>query len=84
MRYCIFCGVEIPNDAKFCQICGKEQPEDAALSQPAAETANETEDEKQGSNGFLNSPKKMIFACVGIFIALIAVVTMVLIFVLKK
>ncbi|MDR3564125.1 MAG: zinc ribbon domain-containing protein [Negativicutes bacterium] len=30
MRYCIFCGVDIPMDAKFCQICGKEQPELAA------------------------------------------------------
>ncbi|MBU2701412.1 putative membrane protein YvbJ [Sporomusaceae bacterium BoRhaA] len=80
MRYCVFCGVEIPNDAKFCQICGKEQPEDANL----ALSGYESEDKEQGANGFLSSRKKMIFACVGVFMALIAVVTTVIIFVLKR
>jgi uncharacterized membrane protein YvbJ len=80
MRYCVFCGVEIPSDAKFCQICGKEQPEDA----DSVLFGYETEAEEQGADKFLSSPKKMILAGAGIFVVLIVVVTTVIIFMLKK
>ena len=26
MNFCIFCGLEMPKDAKYCQMCGKRQP----------------------------------------------------------
>ena len=25
MKYCIFCGKDLPNDAVFCNSCGKKQ-----------------------------------------------------------
>lgn len=71
MRYCIFCGVKIPADAKFCQDCGKEQPETSGANAPEV-TADETTDP---ATGVLASPKAKIMVGVGVFVVMIAVFT---------
>lgn len=71
MRYCIFCGVKIPGDAKFCQECGKEQPE--AARSTVADVSDEGIAESAG--GLFASPKAKIIAGVGAFVVLIAVFT---------
>lgn len=71
MRYCIFCGVKIPSDAKFCQGCGKEQPESSGANSPEA-TADETPDPV---TGLLASPKAKLIVGVGVFVVMIAVFT---------
>jgi uncharacterized membrane protein YvbJ len=71
MRYCIFCGVKIPGDAKFCQDCGKGQPETAGSNAPEA-TAEEIPDPAQG---VLASPQGKIILGVGVFVVMIALFT---------
>lgn len=77
MRYCIFCGVEIPGDAKYCQICGKAQPENTAA--PTEELREET-----GFAKILSSPKKMILAATGLFLAVLVVATGIMLLLLKN
>lgn len=71
MRYCIFCGVKIPADAKFCQDCGKEQPETSGANVPEAAADGIPE----SAGGLFASPKAKIIASVGAFVVLIAVFT---------
>lgn len=79
MRYCIFCGVNIPPDAKFCQICGKKQPEDAK----AVNNESLEEEKKEGLAAFLDSPKKMIIAGIGAFIVIFIITTAIMFAVLS-
>jgi uncharacterized membrane protein YvbJ len=71
MRYCIFCGVKIPGDAKFCQDCGKEQPEPSGSNAPKAAT----EGIPDPAQGVLASPKGKIILGVGVFVVMIALFT---------
>lgn len=78
MRYCIFCGVNIPLDAKYCQICGKKLPDDTKAAN------NESlEEKKEGLAAFLDSPKKMIIAGVGAFIIILMIITAIMVAVLN-
>lgn len=77
MRYCIFCGVEIPGDAKYCQICGKIQPENTV-------TAIEESQEEAGFAKILNSPPKMILAGAGLFLAVLVIATGIMVLLLKN
>ncbi|MBP2643019.1 MAG: hypothetical protein H6Q67_906 [Firmicutes bacterium] len=80
MRYCVFCGVDIPLDANYCQICGKKQPECETVSgdeeNPSAENEQETKQEKAISN-------KVIIAAVIVLPLLVAVVTVAIVLLLK-
>ncbi|MDU2064100.1 MAG: hypothetical protein E6713_04590 [Sporomusaceae bacterium] len=88
MRYCIFCGVEIPKSALFCQICGKRQPDQTEEMAEAEAEAVETEladpAPPTGLAAFLASPKKLVIAGVGAFVGLIIIVTFVIVVVTKK
>lgn len=77
MRYCIFCGVRIPTDAKFCQICGKKQPQSAQVSEEISE------EKTDGLAAFFNSPQKIILTGIGGFILFIALATMIMFALLK-
>lgn len=75
MRYCIFCGVEIPEDAMYCQICGKQQPEDTVSVPEETET-------KTGVAAWLSSPRNMVIAGVGGFVLVLLIATAVMVVVL--
>lgn len=77
MRYCIFCGVEIPGDAKYCQICGKAQPENTVTNVVVPQ-------EETGFSQILNSPKKMILVGTGLFLAVLVIATGVMVLLLKN
>lgn len=83
MRFCIFCGVEIPKDAKYCQMCGKVQPEETTAAEPEG-GAEEGVKPPAGLQGFLDSPKKMILAGTGAFLIVLALATGVMILILKN
>ena len=91
MRYCVFCGVEIPLDAKYCQICGKRQPESdkQAVTAPEEQAAEaegslaETEPEQENEQGFFASPRNLMIAGGSAFVVLIGLVTFVIVL-LKK
>ena len=87
MRFCIFCGVSIPQDAKYCQICSKEQPAvEAVLGTP--QTTSEGEEPEEPASGIAKllpkSPVVRIAIGVGIFLVLIALLSGVLIMTMKK
>lgn len=76
MRYCIFCGVEIPTDAKYCQICGKEQPENTVIATDVkVDEAGEENADETGLANILNSPQKMIAAGFGAFFIVMILTT---------
>lgn len=87
MRYCVFCGVEIPDDAKFCQICGKKQPQSQTAEETKATEVSGEEDsesvEEAPQGGLLGSAKKMILVGVVSFAVMIGLITVVIIFVMK-
>ena len=60
MNFCIFCGLEMPKDAKYCQMCGKRQPKNNNDQQEV----QESEDKKS----LLESPQKLIVIGIGAFI----------------
>lgn len=83
MRYCIFCGAEIPPSAAYCQICGKPQP-DGTIAE-TAETAEpeETADKpKKILEKITASPKNIIIAGGCVFVALLLIFTIILMLVL--
>lgn len=84
MRYCIFCGIEIPGDARYCQVCGKEQPKDTQVEADAAQ--EEAAAEAQQATGFaalLQSPRKLILAGVGAFLVALLLCTLLMLLLLK-
>lgn len=84
MRYCIFCGVEIPGDARYCQVCGKEQPKDTQVEADPAQEREETEAEKPtGLVALLDSPQKMIAAGAGAFLVALLLCTLLMVLLLK-
>ena len=85
MRYCIFCGVEIPGDARYCQVCGKEQPKDTQVEVDAAqeEAAAEAKEQPTGLAALLQSPQKMILAGAGAFLAALLLCTLLMLLFLK-
>lgn len=86
MRFCIFCGVEIPRDAKYCQICGKEQPlPDAASDIASSVEQEEVAEPPTGIAKFLpQSPMAKIALVAGVFFALIGILTAIIILAVKK
>ena len=76
MNFCIFCGLEMPKDAKYCQMCGKRQPKNNNDQQEV----QESEDNKS----LLESPQKLIVIGIGAFIVLIAIITGIMMLLLKK
>lgn len=52
MKYCQYCGTELPDDTKFCPSCGKETSNNEQKSQ-AADYQKKVEDAVQG---FMNTP----------------------------
>ena len=76
MNFCIFCGLEMPKDAKYCQMCGKRQPKNNNDQQEV----QESEDKKS----LLESPQKLIVIGIGAFIVLIAIITGIMMLLLKK
>lgn len=87
MRFCIFCGVEIPREAKYCQTCGKEQPSLETGLDTAASAAEkeETAEPPTGLAKFLpQSPVAKIALGAGLFFALISIFTAIIILAVKK
>ena len=86
MRFCIFCGITIPKDAKYCQICSKEQPTAEEVPAPSPDTA-ESEEPIESATGIAKllpqSPVVRIAIGVGIFLVLIALFSGVLIMAMK-
>ena len=76
MNFCIFCGLEMPKDAKYCQMCGKRHPKNNNDQQEV----QESEDKKS----LLESPQKLIVIGIGAFIVLIAIITGIMMLLLKK
>ena len=76
MNFCIFCGLEMPKDAKYCQMCGKRQPKNNNDQQEV----QESEDKKS----LLESPQKLIVIGIGAFIVLIEIITGIMMLLLKK
>ena len=76
MNFCIFCGLEMPKDAKYCQKSGKRQPKNNNDQQEV----QESEDKKS----LLESPQKLIVIGIGAFIVLIAIITGIMMLLLKK
>ena len=76
MNFCIFCGLEMPKDAQYCQMCGKRQPKNNNDQQEV----QESEDKKS----LLESPQKLIVIGIGAFIVLIAIITGIMMLLLKK
>lgn len=84
MRFCIFCGVEIPGDARYCQICGKEQPKDTQVEVDAAKEGEEADEEKPtGLAAVFDTPQKMIAAGVGAFLVALLLCTGLMMLLLK-
>jgi len=84
MRYCIFCGAEIPPDAKFCQMCGREQPEYSAgvgRAEPREEPAIMPE-RKTFIEKMLANPVKLAIMGGVIFCLIIAALTLGAVFML--
>lgn len=77
MRYCIFCGVEIPNNAGYCQICGKIQPENTIVAEA------ELTEKLTGIQKYLDTPQKMLFAGIGVFFVALILITGILILALS-
>lgn len=77
MRYCIFCGAEIPPSAAFCQICGKAQP-DGIVAGAADDEADEVVQPKNFLEKILASPKNMALAGAAIFVVLLIIFTAIL------
>lgn len=86
MRFCIFCGVNIPQDAKYCQICSKEQP---VLEEPidTPRIISEGEQLEEPASGIAKllpkSPVIRVAIGVGIFLVLIALLSGALIMTMK-
>lgn len=59
MRFCVFCGKEIPENAMFCPACGGKQPEQTVDSSPEIDENN---DEDEEDNAALNLLSKVNFA----------------------
>lgn len=75
MRYCIFCGIEIPADAKYCQICGKAQPSEVEKQE------NLTEEEPPTTTNLttlLNSPKKLMIVGIASFVFVLVILTFIM------
>lgn len=90
MRYCIFCGAEIPPSAAYCQICGKAQPAGAATAAEEPKEVDEVTEAKEpakpGAQKWFDkitaSPKNMLIAGGCVFIVLLLVFTMILMLIL--
>lgn len=77
MRYCIFCGVRIPPDAKYCQICGQEQPDLAGENAGLAVEAETPDAAQAGLTGKIlsQSPAKLIAVGAAGFLIIVALLT---------
>lgn len=60
MRFCLFCGKEIPENAIFCPSCGGKQPQQETKSEPFVPVEDDDEDEED--NAALNLLSKVNFA----------------------
>lgn len=84
MRYCIFCGVEIPGDARYCQVCGKEQPKDTQTEVDAQREERGAESEAPtGLAALLQSPRKLIVVGASAFLAVLLVCTLLMLLFLR-
>ena len=54
MKFCVYCGERIPNQARFCVYCGKQQPEDS-IKKDSQPIQNESEGIYDMATGKLNS-----------------------------
>jgi len=76
MRYCIYCGAEIPQSAAYCQICGKAQPDVVApVGEEDAEQETGRPAWKKKFAGALASPKKLALLTAGAFVLLLCLFT---------
>lgn len=80
MKYCVYCGHQVEDEAKFCPGCGK------PLNQPAATPSDKKEEGGAAIVGLCLSGRKKVYkggpfgltgfitSLVGLFVSLIAII----------